>query len=333
MKIWRIPVANGVDLLALRDEAPPEPGPFEVRVKVRATSLNYRDLMVVRGTYARGGLRPGLVPLSDGAGEVEAVGPGVTRWAVGDRVGAIFMQRWIAGGITPEAGTSALGGAIDGMLAEMVVLHEDGLVAIPGHLTFEEAATLPCAAVTAWHALEGLAAGETVLVLGTGGVSIFALQFARMMGARVIATSSADDKLKRVQVLGADTLINYRAIPNGRTRCCALTDGRGVDRVVEVGGAGTLARSAEAVRVGGRISLIGVLTGTREMNPMAIMRRSVTLKGIYVGSRAMFEAMNRAIALNRLRPVIDRVFDFAAAPDAYRHLIAAGHVGKVVIRH
>ena len=336
MKLYRIPKPSDVEALTLCEAPLPEPGPFQVRVRVRATSLNYRDLMVVRGSYGRGGLPADLIPLSDGAGEIAAIGPGATRFAVGDRVAGIFMQRWLDGGITPEAAASALGGGIDGMLAEAVVLHEDGLVRIPDHLSFEEAATLPCAAVTAWHALVpsgNLRPGETVLVQGTGGVSIFALQFAAMMGARVIATSSSDEKLERAKALGADTLINYRSTPEWQTAVLAATGGRGVDLVVEVGGAGTLPRSVQAVRMGGRIGLIGVLTGRADMNPMPIMGKSVTLQGIYVGSRAMFEAMNRAIALHALRPVIDRVFDFDAAPDAYRHLIAAGHVGKVVIRH
>ena len=336
MKVFRIPAATGIESLTLNDEIAPEPGFSQVRVRVRATSLNYRDLMVVRGAYGRGGGPANLIPLSDGAGEVDAVGPGVTRWSPGDRVAGIFMQRWLDGGITPEGAASALGGALDGMLAEAVVLDEDGLVRIPDHLSFEEAATLPCAAVTAWHALVDharISAGETVLVQGTGGVSIFALQFALMMGARVIVTSSSDDKLARAKALGADTLINYRTTPDWQDAVLAATGGRGVDLVVEVGGAGTLARSAQAVRLGGKISLIGVLTGMQEMNPTALMRRVVNLQGVYVGSRAMFEAMNRAIALHRLRPVIDRVFAFDAAPDAYRHLMAAGHLGKVVIRH
>ena len=334
MRLYRIPEPNGIAALTL-DEAPaPTPGPFEVVVRVRAASLNYRDLGVINGTYTRGSHRPGMTPLSDGAGEVVAVGPGTTRAKVGDRVAGIFMQRWIAGAITPEAAASALGGALDGMLAEQVVLHEDGIVHLPAHLSFEEGATLPCAAVTAWNAIAEharLRAGETALVLGTGGVSIFALQFATMAGAQVIATSSSNAKIERLRAMGAATTVNYRTTPEWQEAVLAATEGRGVDHVVEVGGPGTLPRSIEATRLGGRISLIGVLT-SGEVNPTALMRKTINLQGIYVGSRAMFEAMNRAIAAHAMRPVIDRVFDFNDARAAYEHLASGAHFGKVVIR-
>jgi NADPH:quinone reductase-like Zn-dependent oxidoreductase len=246
------------------------------------------------------------------------------------------MQNWIAGGVSDEAGPSAMGGAIDGMLADTVVLSEDGVVALPPHLSFEEGATLPCAAVTAWAALVthgALKAGETVLVQGTGGVSIFALQFAKMMGARVIATSSSDAKIARLKEMGADATVNYKSHPDWEREVRALTDRRGVDHVVEVGGAGTLAKSLQAVRTGGRISLIGVLTGPAEINPTPIMQRYVTLQGLYVGSRESFEAMNRAIEANGMRPVIDRVFPFADAPAAFRYFETQQHFGKVVIKH
>jgi NADPH:quinone reductase-like Zn-dependent oxidoreductase len=336
MKLYRIPTAGSLDALALVEEPAPSPGPLQVLVRVRATCLNFRDLMVLMGRYGRGGMPPNLIPLSDGAGEVLATGPGVTRVKPGDRVAGIFMQRWIAGEITPEAGASAMGGSIDGMLAEQVVLHEDGLVHLPPHLSFEEGATLPCAAVTAWHALAEHARirpGDTVLVQGTGGVSIFALQFARMMGARVIATSSSDAKLERAKALGAEVGINYRNTPEWQDAVREATGGRGVDAVVEVGGPGTFMRSLQSLRLGGKLSLIGVLTGAAEVNPTAIMRASVNVQGIYVGSRAMFEAMNRAIAANGMRPVIDRVFPFAEARAAYAHLQGASHFGKVVISH
>jgi NADPH:quinone reductase-like Zn-dependent oxidoreductase len=334
IRSWTIPVPGAVEHLALAEAPRPPLGARQVRVAVRACSLNYRDLSVVRGAYGRGGTRPNLIPLSDGAGEVLEVGAEVTRFPPGDRVAAIFMQRWIAGGITAAAGASALGGAIDGMLAEEVVLDEDGLVAIPNHLSFAEAACLPRAAVTAWHALiehASLKPGETLLVQGSGGVSIFALQFARMTGARVIATSSSDTKLEKLRAMGAETTINYRTHPEWQDAVLEATAGSGVDTVVEVGGAGTLARSIQSVRVGGSISLIGVLTAGATIDPTPLMRRSIRLGGIYVGSRAMFEAMNAAISANQLRPLIDATFPFDRAPDAYRHLIAANHMGKVVI--
>ncbi len=334
MKLYRFPEAAGIDSL-IRDQADtPRPGRLQVLVRMRAAALNYRDLMVASGRYARGTAPKNLVPLSDGAGEVVEAGPGVTRVKPGDRVAGLFMQSWMGGPIGPEDAASSMGGAIDGVLAEYRLFDEQGLVHLPGHLSFEEGATLPCAGVTAWNALFGgrpLVAGETVLVLGTGGVSIFALQLARAAGARVIATSSSDDKLARARAIGATDGVNYRTHPEWQAEVLALTDGRGVDLVVEVGGAGTLPRSIEATRIGGQVPLIGVLTGG-EINPTAVMRRSITLRGIYVGSRQMFEAMNRSLALHRIRPVIDRVFPFDEAREAYRHLQSQTHLGKVVIR-
>ncbi len=334
MRIYRFPQANGIDTLELRDEPTPRPGPGQVLVRMRAASLNYRDLGVAAGRSVRGRLPKDLVPLSDGAGEVAEIGPGVTRVRAGDRVAGIFMQSWIGGDIEPYHVASSLGGSIDGVLAEYVLFDQDGLVPVPEHLSFEQAATLPCAAVTAWNALYAgrpLKAGETVLVLGTGGVSIFALQFAHAAGARVIATSSSDDKLARAKALGASDGVNYRQHPAWEKPVLDLTGGRGVDHVVEVGGAGTLPRSVEAARIGGQVHLIGVLTGG-EINPTPMLRRNLLLRGIYVGSRQMFEAMNRMIALHRIAPVIDRVFPFAEAKDAYRHLQSQKHLGKVVIR-
>jgi NADPH:quinone reductase-like Zn-dependent oxidoreductase len=335
MRIWRFPEKpDGIDSLVVRDEPRPRPGRGQVLVRMRAASLNYRDLGVSRGGSARGPAPPNLVPLSDGAGEVAEIGAGVTRVKPGDRVAGIFMQTWIGGDIEPYHVASSLGGSIDGVLADYVVFDHEGLVRVPAHLSFEEAATLPCAGVTAWNALYGgrpLRAGETVLVLGTGGVSVFALQFAHAAGARVIATSSSDDKLARVNGLGARDGINYRNHPEWQVEVQELTGGVGADYVVEVGGAGTLPRSMEAVRVGGQIPLIGVLSGG-EINPTTALRRNLTLRGIYVGSRQMFEAMNRAIELHRIHPVVDRVFDFGHAKDAYRRLQSQAHVGKVVIR-
>lgn len=335
MRIWRFPgKPDGIDSLALRDEPTPRPGPGEVLVRMRAASLNYRDLGVAGGRSARGPALPNLVPLSDGAGEVVEVGADVTRVKPGDRVAGIFMQTWIGGEIAPYHVESSLGGSIDGVLAEYVLFDHDGLVRVPAHLSLEEAATLPCAGVTAWNALYGgrpLRAGESVLVLGTGGVSIFALQFAHAAGARVIATSSSDAKLAQVKALGASDGINYRDHPEWQTEVQNLTGGIGVDYVVEVGGAGTLPRSMEAVRAGGQVPLIGVLT-TGEINPTTVLRRNLTLRGIYVGSRQMFEAMNRAVELHNIHPVIDRVFGFEQAKEAYRRLQSQAHVGKVVIR-
>jgi len=335
MKTYEIQSDAGIDALTLVERPEPQPGWGQVLIRVRATSLNYRDLIVVQGGYGNKEKLP-LIPMSDGAGEVVAVGEGVTRVKLGDRVAGIFFQDWIAGTLTKEKMNSALGGAINGLLTEYAVLSQDGLVLLPDHLSYEEGATLPCAAVTAWHALVtkgSITAGETVLVLGTGGVSIFALQFAKMHGARVIVTSSSDAKLERAKELGASEVINYKSTPNWEERVYELTARNGVDHVVEVGGAGTLEKSIRAVRVGGRISLIGVLTGVAgEVNPMPVLMKSLTVQGIYVGSREMFEAMNQAIALHQLKPVIDRIFPLTEAQEAYRYMKSAAHFGKIVIQ-
>jgi len=333
VRVFEIRDEFGIDNLKLaeRQEAALQPG--QARVRVKATSLNYRDLMTVKHGGARGARLP-LIPLSDGAGEVVEVGPGVSRVQPGDRVMGIFMQTWLAGEPTPAHTQSALGGAIDGMLAEQVVLHEDGLVHVPDYLSYEEAATLPCAAVTAWQGLMtkgGMQAGDTILVLGTGGVSIFALQFAAIAGAKTIITSSSDAKLERAKQLGGAECINYRATPDWQKRVLELTDGAGVDHVVEVGGVGTLEKSLQAVRIGGTVSLIGVLTGAGTMDPMAILRKSIRLQGIYVGSRVMFEAMNRAMSLHKLRPVIDRTFPFEESRQALSYMESAAHFGKIVV--
>ena len=333
MQVYRLPKAEGIDDLTLTEGPEPEPRRGQVKLRMRAWSLNYRDLMVTTGRYGVGGTKPGLIPLSDGAGEVVAVGPEVRRVRPGDRVCPTFMQGWLGGEVMAEARQRALGGGIDGVLAEYVVVDQEDLVPVPDHLSFEEAATLPCAAVTAWNALFGgraLLPGETVLVLGSGGVSVFALQLALAAGARVIATSSSDAKLARLRALGAAEGINHRETPEWQEAVRTLTGGRGADHVVEVGGAGTLPRSIAAARIGGQVALIGVLTGG-QIDPAPMMRRNITLRGIFVGSREMFAAMNRAIAQHRIRPQIDKVFAFAQAREAYCHLQAAGHVGKVVI--
>jgi NADPH:quinone reductase-like Zn-dependent oxidoreductase len=336
MKVWRFRTPGAIDNLTLSEEDIPRPGRCQVLVRMRAASLNYRDLMIASGRYARGTPPPDLIPLSDGAGEVVELGPEVTRVAVGDRVAACFMQSWLGGELSSEDAASSLGGAIHGVLGEYRLFDQQGLVTLPAHLSFEEGATLPCAALTAWNALfagpRPLTVGQTVLVLGTGGVSIFALQLAFAAGARVIATSSSDGKLAQAKALGASDGVNYRDHPDWQGPVRELTGGRGVDHVVEVGGPGTLPRSIEAARQGGNIHLIGVLTGGGTIDPSVVLRRGVVLRGIYVGSRQMFEAMNQAIALHGIVPVIDRVFGLEDTKDAYRHLQAQGHVGKVVIR-
>jgi len=332
MKAWQIQSTDGIDGLKQAALSLPDPGPGEVRVRLRANAINYRDLSVISDPAARGIALP-RIPNSDGAGEVLAVGAGVADFAPGDRVAGCFFQNWIDGPCTAEAMASALGGEIDGVLAEEANLKAGGLVKIPDHLSFAEAATLPCAGLTAWRALVDvgrLKAGDTVLLLGTGGVSIFALQFASLMGARVIITSSSEEKLERARALGAWQTVNYRATPDWEKPVLEMTEGRGVDLTVEVGGAGTLQRSIAATRIAGTIAFIGVLAGG-EVNPRPIMGKSLTVQGIYVGSRNLFRAMNRAIAASGLRPVIDRSFGFDAAPEAYRAMKAAGHFGKLVI--
>ena len=334
MKVWRFPKAAGIDTLEPHEAETPAPGRGQILVRMRAASLNYRDLNVASGRAVRGSLPANLVPLSDGAGEVAAVGSDVMRVAVGDRVAGLFMQAWLGGEIEQYHVDSSRGGAIDGVLAEYVLFDQDGIVPLPAHLSFEEGATLPCAGVTAWNALYAgrpLRTGETVLVLGTGGVSMFALQFAHAAGARVIATSSSDAKLEKAKALGASDGVNYKTHPEWHQQVLALTGGRGVDHVVEVGGAGTLAKSVEAARLGGQVHLIGVLTGG-EINPTPVLRRNILLRGIYVGSRQMFEAMNAAISLHAIRPVVDRVFGFEEAREAYHYMKGQVHVGKVVIR-
>ncbi|MBE9206550.1 NAD(P)-dependent alcohol dehydrogenase [Nostoc sp. LEGE 06077] len=336
MKAYEIQSNAGIDALKLVDRSQPEPGTGQVLIQVKATSLNYRDLLVAEGNYGSAVKYP-LIPMSDGAGEVVAVGEGVTRVKKGDRVAGIFFQNWIYGSLTREKMKSDLGGRINGMLAEYVVLNQDGLVILPDHLSYTEGATLPCAAVTAWHALVtkgNIRANDTVLLLGTGGVSIFALQFAKLHGARVIITSSSDEKLAQAKQLGADEIINYKTTPNWEKQVYELSDRIGVDHVIEVGGAGTLPQSLQAVRIGGRVSLIGVLTGRgSEIDPTPILVKSLTVQGIYVGSREMFETMNQAISQHHILPIINLVFPFTSAPEAYRYLKTAAHFGKIVIQN
>ena len=317
-----------------RDE--PQAAAREVIVRFHAASLNYRDLMFVKGTYNPKAKLP-AVPFSDGAGEVVATGGEVTRWKIGDRVCPIFTQGWIEGAPTLQKNRTALGaGDREGVLREYGAFDENGLVKIPESLSYEEAATLPCAAVTAWNALVrsgNLQAGETVLTLGTGGVSVFALQFAKMHGARVVATSSSDEKLERAKELGASLLINYRSKPDWDKEVLSLTNKTGVDHVIEVGGAGTLGKSLNSVRVGGHVALIGVLAGGGDFDPRGILMKSIRLQGIYVGSREMFEELNRAIEANGIKPVIGKTFAFAEAREALRYMESGSHFGKIVIKY
>jgi len=330
---WQIP-AFGIDSMVLSDNPSVEPGPGQVHVHVHAISLNYRDLMVVLGRYNPRMALP-RIPCSDGAGEVIAVGAGVTQWKPGDRVAGIFMQNWIDGRPSVAKSKGALGGDIDGMLATEVALAERGLVRIPDHLSYEEGATLPCAAVTAWNALFTVAdtqPGDAVLIQGTGGVSIFALQFAKMAGARVLGISSSDEKLERAKSLGLDEGLNYRTNPDWEKWALEQTGGEGVALVVEVGGGGTLARAVRAVRHGGTVAQIGVLSGANDaVDIRPVLSKQIKIHGVYVGSRAHFLTMNKAIALAALKPVIDTVFPFGEAPAALRHMESATHFGKIVI--
>jgi NADPH:quinone reductase-like Zn-dependent oxidoreductase len=316
-------------VLALREAPRPEPGTGEVLVRVRAVSLNHRDLSVLErpGTI-------GTVPTSDGAGEVVAVGDGVTRFAVGDRVAGTFFASWTGGGRTREAMATARGGGVDGMLAELVVSNEDGLVAVPDYLSYEEAATLPCAAVTAWRALftdGGLEAGDTVLLEGTGGVSIFGLQLAAAAGARPIITSSSDVKLERARALGAVGTVNYRSDPDWHLTVRALTDDVGVDHVLDVVGGETLIRAVETLAYDGHIAVIGGLSGQATALPVESLPDGSSVTAIFVGSRDDFEAMNAFMSEHEIHPVIDRVFPFEDAGAAYEYMESGAHMGKIVI--
>ena len=334
MKVYEYPQL-GLKHLVLRERSMLTPGPQEVLVRIHAVSINFRDLLFARGLYNP---RPQLpaVPCSDAAGEVAAVGGAVTRWKVGDRVCPLFMPGWLEGSVSPAKTATALGGgSADGVLREYASFEQEALVSIPEHLSFEEAATLPCAGVTAWHALVsagGIKAGDTVLILGTGGVSIFALQIAKLHGARVIATSSSDEKLARARELGADEVINYKAHPDWDREVLRLTGGLGVDHIVEVGGAGTLNRSVNAARMGGSVAVIGVLAQGEGLNPLKVLMKSLRLHGIYVGSRQMFEELNSALTATGLRPVIDRTFVFEDARAALEYMETGSHFGKIVIR-
>lgn len=331
-------ITNGRNIASLARVArePQALGPQDVRVRINAVSLNFRDLMVARGDYLQGSSAP-VIPASDAAGEVIAVGAGVTRFAVGDRVMGAFFPDWIDGEATPATTRVAPGAATDGVLATERVFAESALVATPASLSDEQASTLPCAAVTAWNALfvAGRAkAGQTALFLGTGGVSIWGLQLAKAAGLRAIITSSSAEKLARAQAMGADGLINYRETPEWQVEVLRLTGGEGAHVVVEVGGEGTLARSVTAARMGGAVAVIGGVSGFAAVPvaPLALIAGAKRLEGIFVGSRKMLEDVARFVEVAGIKPVIDRVYEFDEAPAAFEHLASGGHFGKVVIR-
>jgi NADPH:quinone reductase-like Zn-dependent oxidoreductase len=333
MRAYELQPREGFDALTLVERKASPLGPADVRVRVRAVSLNYRDLNMVKGARKR---KAPIVPASDGAGEVIEVGAAVTRHAVGDRVAAAFFPTWLSGELSDDHHARALGGGQDGMLAEEVVLPETAWVRIPPRLSFEAAATLPCAGVTAYHALfvaAQLRAGDTVLLQGTGGVSIFGLQLARAAGAQVIITSSSAAKRERALAMGADHVIDYKAVAQWGEAARAFTGGRGADIVIEVGGPGTFDQSVAALRYGGTMSLLGVLTGLKgEVNTYGVFHKSLRIAGVYVGSVEMFEGLIRALEARQIEPVIDRAFGFGEVRDAYAYLASGQHLGKVVIR-
>lgn len=334
MQVWELRGGFGIEHLQRRERADPKPGPGEVLLRMRAASLNYRDTLVVRGGYGPRFKLP-LIPVSDGVGEVIEVGDGVAGIAPGARVCPVFFPSWLSGPPSQERFRISLGGDVDGTLAQGMCLPAAHVVAVPDHLSDAEAAALPCAGVTAWSAVIGqghVGPSDTVLVQGTGGVALFALQFAKAAGARVIITSSDDGKLERARALGADETINYRQTPDWDRTVKAMTAGEGVDHVLELGGAGTLERSIRCARIGGTLSLIGVLAGAQADMPLPlVVMRNLRLQGVTVGSRDDFVAMVRTIAGHRLQPVVDRVFEFEQAPDAFAYFEQQRHFGKVCI--
>lgn len=335
-----VPDSSGTGelMLSLGEQEIPSPGDEEVLVKMASASLNYRDLLMKSGKSASSGADP-VIPFSDGAGVIEAVGSNVTKWSVGDRVALTFFRDWESGKFDMRYHGAARGGSCDGVLAEYVAAPAHSLVAIPDYLSLEEASTLPCAALTAWHGMMErrvpVGAGDTVLCLGTGGVSIFATQMAKAAGARVIVTSSSDEKLERAQKLGADEIINYKKNPDWDKEVYRITDKKGADHVIEVGGPGTLGKSMNAAAAGGSISLIGVLTGFSppDASLFPLVTKNVDLQGIYVGSREMFERMNQFLQTHEIHPVIDQSFSFEDASEAYACLQGAQHLGKLVVKY
>ena len=335
MRAFRIAECSGPSGLVRSEETRPTPGAKEVLIRIRASSINFRDLMILGSGHGMK-LSSGLIPLSDGAGEVVSLGDRVTRFREGDRVMPIFNQHWIAGDRPINSSALGLGGDGDGTLRDYMVVDQEGLVRIPDHLSFEEAACLPCAGLTAWSAVVEKGAvypGDVVLTQGSGGVSIFALQFAKLFGARVISTSSSDEKCSRLRYLGANDTSNYVEFPAWDEEVRRLTGGRGADRVVEVGGAGTLARSFRSVHANARIAIVGLLAGAKGGEGFDYVGWVAETFRTAVGSRESFERMNRAICWHKLRPVIDRVFAFDNAPAAFGYLQEKKHFGKVVISH
>lgn len=310
-----------------------QPGPLDVLVEMEAASLNYRDFLITKGLY-NPNLKLPLVPLSDGAGKVIKVGEKVTEFKPGDTVSSTFFQDWVSGSVTAKTAATALGGEIDGVLQKERIFPEHGLVKAPAGFSAKQAATLPCAALTAWNALfehGNVKAGDKVLVLGTGGVSIFALQFAKAAGAYVIATSSSDEKLERVKKMGADHTVNYKTHPDWHKEVLKATNNEGVDHIVEVGGAGTLDKSIASIRYGGHISMIGVLGGMGGFDPIKILMKAIRLQGIFVGSKEMFVNMNKAIETNKIEPVIEKSFKAEKISDAIDYMVAGKHFGKIVV--
>ncbi|EPQ55958.1 NAD P-binding protein [Gloeophyllum trabeum ATCC 11539] len=333
---YRLAKNEGIQSLTLREAPVPTPGDKEVLVKIHAVSLNYRDLLVANNAHPFHN-KPNLVPAADASGTVVALGPAVTRWRVGDRISSNLAPDHIHGDAGPGGLGPVLGGSVDGVLTEYRVFAEHSLVRIPANLTHAEAATLPCAGVTAYNALLGprpVRAGDTVLVLGTGGVSVFALQIARASGAAVIVTSGSDEKLARATQLGATHVINYKKTPDWEEEVLRLTNGRGVDHVIEVGGPGTFDKSIAAVRMQGNIHVIGFLAGAADVPnlPMKILQKGINVRGILVGPRSSFEELVRLVEANDVKPAVDRAFPFEQAREAYAHLQAQRHVGKVVIQ-
>jgi NADPH:quinone reductase-like Zn-dependent oxidoreductase len=337
MRALQVTEPWGLDQLKVVELPDPTPGPGEVLVRMRAVSLNYRDLLMVGGIYGRGPTRGGaVIPFSDGCGVVEALGSGVTRFALGDRVASMFFQGWIAGPPTQEKLSTALGFPIPGVGRELGVFSQEGLSKVPEFLTDQEVATLPCAALTAWRGLFEDARpqlGDSVVLQGTGGVSVFGLQFAHAAGLRTIITSSSDEKLARAKALGADELVNYRTTPEWSKAVRAATGGVGADVILEVGGGGTIEQSMRAIRIGGHIAIIGVVAGTGDpFNPASLIGNSAKLQGVSVGSREMFEAMCAAIDQHKIRPVVDKVFPWTQARAAFEAMAGGEHFGKIVLQ-